>query len=148
MAEEKVIMLDFVINVNTGTDLSPDWTKIGGRKDLMPNIATTKVDLSDCDSGGWADERIVGHSGSFTVTANRLEDPDDGSRDPGQAAVEAVMFETGTAAILGFQIITPGGEEWTFKASVECQPFGGGSADGAGWSATLSLTEAPILTPV
>ena len=146
MAEEKVLSKDFALYVNTANEQSPTWVKLGARKDLTPNIAATKVDLTDCDSEGWADERIVGHSGSFAVTANRLEDPDDGSRDPAQAAIEAVMFETGTDAILQFKTVSPGGEEWTFKASVECQPFGGGSADGAAWSATLSLIEPPVLT--
>ena len=146
MALEKVLSKDFVLNVNTGTDVSPDWTKIGGRKDLTMTMSANKVDLKDVDSLGWADERILGYALSFGVTANRIEDEDDGSRDPGQAAVEAVMFETGAAAHLGFQIITPGGETWVFDAAPEVTPFGGDQDSGSAWSATLNCSGPPTVT--
>jgi hypothetical protein len=106
------------------------------------SVSTDKIDLSDCDSDG-ADERIVGHAVSFAVTANRLEDPDTGERDSGQAAVEAVQWETGEEARLQFQITSPGGLIWIFTASVECQPFGGDHKSGANWSATLSVKGIP-----
>ena len=145
MAVEKVLSKDFILNVNTGTDQSPTWTKLGSRKSLTMALAPTTVDLADADTDGWNDDRIVGYALSFTATANRLEDPDSGARDSGQAAFEAVMFETGQDNVLQCQIVTPGGEEWVFHASVTVQAFGGDFKAGADWQVVLSCSGAPTV---
>lgn len=147
MALEKTLSKDFILNVNTGTEISPTWTKLGGRKDLTVSVSEETVDLKDCDSEG-ADVYILRRAYSFTVTANRLEDPDTGARDAAQAAMEAMNLETGWDSKLQYQIVTPGGEEWIFSASTTVTPFGGDQDSGSGWSATLSCTGKPDITPI
>jgi predicted secreted protein len=49
----KVAGTDIYLKVNTGTEGSPVWTKVGGQRDasMTPNLGS--YDLTDKDSQGW-----------------------------------------------------------------------------------------------
>lgn len=140
MAIVKVLAEQFDLSYNTGTDAVPVWTAIGGITSF--SISTTKndIDTRDFDSGGWL-EHIVGSRGkSFTIEGSREEDPDTGARDPGQEAVETLGDQMGAAAIGQFQIVSPGGTTYTFDASVDVTPFGGGLDAKAAWSVAMTMS--------
>jgi len=140
--DDKVLSRDFDIEVNTGTDQAPQWTQIAGLdEDGIAYAETTReVDFMDADDGGFAKPVPFGRGYTITLKGSRIEDADDGTRDPGQAAVEAVMDEMGPDALLGYRISSPaasGAETLTFKAWASATPFGG--SDKATWGAVLKV---------
>lgn len=140
MAIVKVRADDFTLEVNTGTSGSPTWTAIGGVRSF--NISQTKndIDTRDFDSGGWL-EHIVGSRGkSFSISGAREEDEGDGSRDPGQAKCEELGDELGAAAIGQFRITSPGGTTYTFDASCDTTPFGGGLDEFATFEVAMTMS--------
>ena len=77
---------------------------------------------------------------SWTLSGFWLEDVSDGSRDPGQAAVETLAKAVGLASLGQFRITSPGGNTITFLASAEVTLFGGGNNDPASWQAALTVS--------
>ncbi len=141
-SDDKVLSRDFTISVNTGTDQAPQWTPIKGLDEDGIAIAETtrEVDFMDADDGGMAKPVPFGRGYTVTLKGSRIEDADDGTRDTGQAAVEAVMDEMGADALLEYKIESPaasGAEALKFKAWASVTPFGG--ADKATWGAVLKV---------
>jgi len=138
---DKVLSRDFEIKVNTGTVEVPIWTKINGLDEDGITIKPTsrETDFADANDEGFAKPVIIGRGYSVSLKGARLEASDDGTRDPGQAAVEAVADATGYAARLQFKITSPAAatpEELTFLASVaEVGTIGGGEK--SAWTAEL-----------
>ena len=144
MAEEKVLIRDFDLYVNTGTLLAPIWTKVNGlHPDMEWSDSPTKADTTDQDANGVKTHLVTSHEYKATVKGKRMEDPSDGSRDAGQAEVEAIANAIGPDSIGQFTIVTPGGVGIEFSASASVKPFGGGMDDAATWEAELSVSGAP-----
>lgn len=140
--DDKVLSRDFTISVNTGTSGSPTWTPIGGLDEDGISISTDvrDVDFMDADDDGFAKPVPIGHSYTVSLKGSRIENADDGTRDAGQAALEAVQDEVGLDALLEFQIESPaasGGEVLTFGAWPNVTAFGGGEK--ATWEAELRV---------
>lgn len=55
----KVRGLDVYVEVNTGTHVSPVWTKVGGQKKAKMAWKHESVDVTDKDSGGFK-EKLTG----------------------------------------------------------------------------------------
>lgn len=51
--------IDFIVQVNTGTEASPNWVTVGGQQGGTLNLSSDDIDASDKDGGGWT-ERLVG----------------------------------------------------------------------------------------
>jgi hypothetical protein len=141
-SDDKVLSRDFDIEVNTGTDESPEWTQIAGLdEDGIAYAETTReVDFMDADDGGFAKPVPFGRGYTITLKGSRIEDADTGDRDAGQAAVEAVMDEMGADALLSYRISSPaasGAETLEFKAWASVTPLGG--SDTATWGAALKV---------
>ncbi len=137
----KVLSRDFDIHINTGTVAVPVWTKIGGLANdgiaITPSVGD--ADFSDADDGGWEKSLPVSRGWTVALKGDRMESPSDGTRDAGQAAVEAIMGEMGVDALAGFKISSPANtpEERFFYAWAEVTPNGG--SDKATWEATLHV---------
>lgn len=144
---DKVLSRDFPIEVNTGTIGSPVWTKINGLDEdgITIKDSTRDTDFADANDGGWAKPVIIGRGSTITLKGARLEAADDGTRDPGQAAVEAVRRSMVYDAQLQFRISSPAAatpEVLVFIASVAAvEPFGG--PDKAVWTAELLVYGEP-----
>ena len=136
----KVLSRDFKISVNTGSEAVPAWTQIMGLGDdgIAISPSSSDVDFSDASDGGWEKPVIIRRGYSVALKGDRME-ATDGTRDPGQAAVEAVQDEMGLPGLLQFKIASPATtpETLTFKASVEATPFGG--SDKSSWEASLKV---------
>lgn len=107
----KVKGIDIYLKVNTGTEVSPVWTKVGGQTgaDFPRGLAT--MDTTDKDSGGH-EEHLPGiRNWSISFDAFLIED------DAGFLEVENA-YDANPPTQLQFQIITPG---FTYmgKATVE-----------------------------
>ena len=145
---DKVLSRDFKIAVDTGTT-TPTWTDIGGLDEDGISFSTSsrEVDFMDADDSGVAKPVVIGHGYSCALKGARMESSTDGTRDPGQAAVEAVQDTTGLAGMLMYKITSPAAatpEVVTFSATAEVNAMGGG--DKTAWTATLQCFGTPLRT--
>lgn len=138
---DKVLLRDFTIAINTGTDALPVWTPILGLDEdgISESRSDRTTDFMDADSGGAAHPRVIGRGYTYALKGARLEAVADGTRDPGQAAVEVLQDAIGTANLAQFKIESPASatpESITFKAAVSAAGLGDSSGK-ASWGATL-----------
>lgn len=142
MPVTKVLARSTKAEINTGTDASPIWTEIKGLNTIGPEPKMSEADTTAFDSNG-RDEHLVASRGmSLTLEGFRYEDEATGARDPGQQAVETLGDAVGTASLGQFRLTSPGGRTWTFKASADVTPMGGGNNDASSWSAKLTVSGA------
>lgn len=147
MAEEKVLIRDFELHINTGTHATPVWTKIGGlHPDLEFSSDKSEADTTDQDSGGFPTHFISTIAYSASAKGKRLEDPADGSRDAGQDACETLDNQVGSASVGEFKIVTPGNSTIIGYATVAVKPFGGGSDDASSWEIELKYSGEPTFS--
>ena len=45
--------INFVVLVNTGTELAPVWTKVGGQRGGTLNRTLDTIDITSKDTSGW-----------------------------------------------------------------------------------------------
>lgn len=117
---------------------SPDaavWTKVSNIKSLDPSIGRRSVDTEDFDNAGWEDHEVTGRSLSLRGTYNKVADVDatPNTFNAGQAALEALALEMGTAAVGQFKLVVLGTDVcYVFEASVEMGDAGGGGLNDLG----------------
>lgn len=137
----KVLSRDFEIAINTGTDAVPVWSKIMGLANdgitITPSVGD--ADFSDANDGGWEKTLPISRGWAVGLKGDRMEDPTDGTRDVGQAAVEAAMGEMGPDALRKYKLSSPAttAEVRYFYAWAEVTPNGG--SDKASWEAALHV---------
>lgn len=139
---DKVLSRDFTFDVNTGTILSPTWTPLGGLDEDGISFSTSsrEVDFMDADDGGLAKPVVIGHGYTCSLKGARMESSVDGTRDPGQAAIEAMQDITGLPGMLQYQITSPAAaaaETLTFTASSNTNPMAGGEK--TAWTSELKI---------
>ena len=148
LARDLTIAISTDVGVDTIAGTSDDtWTDIGGLNSLTHAPSTSRADTTSFDSNG-RDEHLPASRGeTWTLAGFTLEDVSDGSRDPGQEAVEALAKLVGPSGIGWFKITSPGGNTIVFQASAETTLHGGGHNDAAAWQAVLTVTGEPTYTP-
>lgn len=138
--------VNFTTDITAGTYnlMEETWTTINGLNTLSHSPATTRADTTSFDSNG-RDEHLPASRGeSWSLSGFSLEDVATGTRDPGQAAVEALGKLVGPAGLGYFRITSPGGNTITFLASAEVTIHGGGHNDAAAWGAEVTVSGEPI----
>lgn len=121
---------DVYLKVNTGTEGSPVWTKVGGQKDASFERGAETIDITDKDSQGW-EENLPGlRNWSISFDSFLIED------DAGFLEIED-SFDNQTQK--QFQIITPT-HTYTGKATVESLSMEGPLGDAGVASFTLKGT--------
>ncbi|CAN5750964.1 hypothetical protein BH23CHL7_BH23CHL7_17330 [soil metagenome] len=138
MAITKVPARDFTIEIKTAEPST--FTPIGGLNSLSHSPSSNTADTTDFDSAGRAEHLVMERGDSWTIAGRHLEDASAGTRDAGQAAVEALAKEVGLASLGTFQITSPGGNKVTFEASAEVTLAGGGHNDPASWQGVLTIS--------
>lgn len=132
MAVTKVNARDFTFELSDG-DPTPTWTPIGGITTMTLSRNQEEADNTTFDSNGIPEHYVMSRGRSFSVEGKYLEDPADGTRDPGQAAVEALADLTGPNSLRELRITTPGGTTLTQSVSARLGDVGGGTNDTASW---------------
>jgi len=56
----KVKGVDVYVEVNTGTEAMPVWTKVGGQKEATTTFSLAEIDVTDKDSAGF-EENLAGN---------------------------------------------------------------------------------------
>lgn len=136
----EVLSDDFVISINTGTYSSPTWTPILGLKSHKWSESETKeVDASNRSTRGRGQTRVVRRGNSLTFGGNFFEDEADGTRDPGQAAVEALAQQIIPDDLGWFAYETPGGTVKYFQATAKMSDEGGDLDTLCEWGAVCNV---------
>lgn len=118
------------LKVNTGTEGSPVWTKVGGQKDATFDRGGATIDVTDKDSAG-QEEHLPGvRNWGISFDAFLIED------DAGFLEVETA-YEAGEQK--QFQVVTPA---FTYmgKASIESLSMSAAQADAGVCSFSLKGT--------
>lgn len=146
----KIPARDFTLEIdeNYGTSGGEHFLGIKGLTSMAMSPKTTDTDTTDFDSNGDAEHLPMERGREFSCAGFYLEDLATGERDPGQEAVEALGERVGPAGIGAFRLSSPGGNIWTFLASVEVtSPGGGGNNDASSWNTKFTVTGKTTLTP-
>ena len=148
MALVKILARHLLVELNTGTDAVPVYTKVGGLETLEFAAEKTDVDDTDFDSDGEAEHKVVQRARKITLDGFYLEDPTTGDRDPGQEALIALGDAIGYDSTKGLRMTTPGGNTTTYKVSAKVDgPGGGGKNANSSFKAELTVSGAPVYTP-
>jgi TP901-1 family phage major tail protein len=121
---------DVYLKVNTGTEVSPVWTKVGGQKDATFDRGLGAIDVTDKDSLGWEENLPGNRNWGISFDAFIIED------DAGFLEIED-SFDNQLQK--QFQIITPG-HVYMGKATVESLSMSGPLGDAGVASFTLKGT--------
>lgn len=105
----KIEGTEVYLKVNTGTEGSPVWTKVGGQKDATFDRGMATMDTTDKDSQGWEEHLPGRRNWSISFDAFLIED------DAGFLEVEDAFDNKEQRQ---FQVITPG-HTYMGKASIE-----------------------------
>lgn len=123
-----------------------DDTVIKGIENFGISRNTTRADTTDFESEGSEENRVIRRGKTITLNGHYLEDEATGDRDPGQEALEGATEEVGTAAEKSITMVSPGGTEFAFQATVEVGTDGDKN-DVTKFSYTLVRTGATVKTP-
>ena len=148
---------DFTFEVNVGTDAVPDWLAIGGFNNWTQSPVSNDVDTTKFSDNGRLSHMKISRGDEFAMTGFYLEDPDDGTVDPGQAACETWGQELAHASRRLFRITSDiTGKSKTFKATATVTVSGGGNDDVQTFELAITVTgsitssgaEAALIAPV
>lgn len=144
MAKVKVLARNWIIEVNTGTDAVPAWTKVGGINSFTVSGDKEDTDTTDFDNAGWGDHIVASRSRSISFEGFFLEDQTDGSRDAGQEFIEEQSEEIGPDSISETRITSPAGTVTEYRGSYSTGDVGGGVNDATSWGAELTVAGKPV----
>lgn len=128
MALDKIKGEDVYLLINTGSEASPTWTKLGGQTGATFDRGSATRDVTDKDSAGWEVNLPGRRNWSISFDAFLIED------DPGFEALEAAFdaneqdqFQiktplhdyVGKATIEGLSVAAPDGEVVTASFSLK-----------------------------
>lgn len=141
MAATEVLARGFVFELNTGTVAVPVWTAVGGINSWSHSPVANDADTTTFDDDGRMSHMKASRGDSFTLNGLYQEDPDDGTRDAGQEAVEAWADEIGPASRKQFRISSPSTVPTvkTFMATATVTAGGGGNDDPTTWSVVVTV---------
>ena len=146
MALQKVLARGWAFEINAGTVAVPVWTEIGGLTTWANGgDEATEADGTDFQSDGWSEHTIAGRSGGTITLDGRFKiDPADGTRDAGQAAVEAAAEEIDYDSLKGFRYFhVASGEGVQGDATFRRGSVGGGNNDNTSWGCTAKFNGQP-----
>lgn len=143
MPKVKVLARNWLIEINEGTDVAPQWIKIGGINSFTLSNDKEDTDTTDFDAGGYGDHIVAGRSFEISFEGFFLEDPLTGERDEGQQAVENLAEKIGYESLGQFRMTSPSGKAKTYRGSAGVGDVGGGVNDATSWGATITVAGKP-----
>jgi TP901-1 family phage major tail protein len=121
--------VDFLIFVNTGTDQTPVYTKVGGQRGGTLNRDRETIDTTSKDNDGWADADYG--LGSWSIDGDGLLVEDDTGL---QELEDALMDEV----VVKVRFQTAAGNKYEGNALVTSLPIEAPYDDTATYSVTLT----------
>lgn len=145
MAIRKTLASGWVFEIGDGGTPTETFTDIKGANTWSEEWTENEVDNTDFQSGDWNEHGITRRGLSITVDGFFLVDESDGSRDPGQAEVEAVAQNVGNAAYRNFRVYhSVTGLGFEGEATYRLSGTGGGTDDNSEWGFTAVFNGAPV----
>ncbi len=128
----KIRGIDIYLKVNTGTEGSPVWTKVGGQKDATFDRGGATIDITDKDSAGNEEHLSGNRNWGVSFDAFLIED------NAGFLEIEDA-YNADPPTQLQYQIVTPA---FTYmgKATVESLSISASLADAGVAAFTLKGT--------
>ena len=83
---------DIFVEVNTGTNQTPVWTKIGGATDASIDMSGEGIDVTDKDSNGWA-ESLIGIKSAEISSEHFMLDNDAGYQELEEAYLNDTLLD-------------------------------------------------------
>ena len=123
--------VDFLIQVNTGTEAAPVWTTVAGQQNATLNREVDDADITSKDSNGWYEGLPTIRNWSIDFDGLIVES------DTGYQALEDAYMNN---EILQVQLLTPAGNKYTGKAYLTDFPIEAPYDDAATYSGTLQGT--------
>lgn len=122
---------------------TPSWTDIGGINSFTKSRDSKDVDTTDFASQGEYEGQIMQRGKTLKLEGFRLIDPDTGTLDPGQAAVEALADQVSKASLGQIRFCAPGDTEYeVWTAYAEMGDEGGDQNEEVSWSVTFTRSGA------
>lgn len=88
-------------DVNTGSTVSPTWTRIGGVQEFKPNLEPNLEDDATYDEEGWGSSTKTGLAWTLELKVIRRHDPADVTDyDPGQEKLRAAAELFGSDGVV------------------------------------------------
>lgn len=116
--------------------------EILGLKTLSFSEESKEEECTTFSSQGNLEHKIMDRGLTIKVEGLYLEDPNGGSRDPGQLAVEVLAGKVGEDSRGTFKLVSPGGDERNFKATAKMSDCGGGESELTKWGAEIKKSGA------
>jgi len=145
MAVTKFLARDLKIEIETA--VADTFVEIKGLNSITHAPTSTDAETSDFNSEGRSEHLKAERGDSWTCAGFTLEDVTDGTRDPGQARVEAVSQLIGPEALINYRLTSPGGNTIEFAGSAEVTLSGGGTNDASQWQAVVRASGPITFTP-
>lgn len=136
-------MADPVVLLARGWEVKLNNVVVNGLKTIKLSPGAKEADITTQSSGDYDEHLIARRTMEITLEGYRLE-ASDGSRDPGQAAVEALAEQIDYASLGQWTLTSPGGEERKFKGSVTMSDLGGEIDEGQAWGCKIKQS-GPLL---
>lgn len=133
---------NWVVEVNTGDDVTPVWTRVNGMNKVALTIDGNAVDVTDFDSAGWEGSLTTTRKWTLAVEGfDGYTGPDNAPvADPGQAALKSRGLLTGAAAQIGVRFYRPDSTNSGYSGRATCnyKSAGGGAKDVEPFSCELA----------
>lgn len=145
MAIRKTLASGWVFEIGDAAGgTSTTFTEIKGGNTWGEEWAENEVDNTDFQSGDWNEHGITRRGLTITLEGFYLVDEADGTRDPGQTAVEAAAKLTGQAAYKDFNVYHAATDlGFTGEVTFRLSGAGGGTDDNSSWGFTAVFNGEP-----
>lgn len=139
---------DLVLEINTGTDETPTWTKVRAITENKLAIDPNTEDSSDYDGDGWTSSTKTAQGWKVEGKVLRKKGVTSGSYDPGQEVIRAAALAFGAENVLHCRLYDREGgpEAYEGYGSATWSPDGGGVT--ALGSASFTLEGQGALTEI
>jgi hypothetical protein len=115
-------------------------TVIGGLEEFEFGMSHKDADMTTFESLGNEEHFVATIGRTLKLTGRYWEDPNNGVRNAGQEAVEALASVVGILSISEFHMISRGGFTKYFYASATLDNIGGPLTENTKWGATLKIS--------
>ena len=128
---EKVIGLDVLLQINTGTPESPTYTTIGGQQDATMNLAGDPIEVTSKDGNGWKEYRfgLKGWDADLEAVIKESE-----------AGINAAIAAFENKSTVLVKLLFPGGMMLTGNAMIVSLPMKTAMASAATYSFKIQGT--------
>ncbi|WP_370422735.1 phage tail tube protein [Streptomyces sp. QH1-20] len=152
MPSVKINARDIVIEVAEADGTT--WTAVAGLTSATPNQSENEevADTTTFDSAGNYEQEVVQRGATLELEGFTLKDPATGRQDPGQARVEQLATQVGSASIGRLRFRHPMDTQWkVWNATFTLGEQGGGNNDKVSWNVAITRSgasgSAPVATP-